>query len=97
MFKKFISKLYSFNIIVYIIGLISSAASKFNKPLNTFYSFNILAVISWINFFIILKICFPIKSGEISGIVIIYFLAIYYVATLFIFVTTLIIEKLLSL
>lgn len=70
----------------------------FNKPISTFYSFNILAVISWIKIFVILKIIFSLKSGEISGsIAFIYVLIIYYIATFFIFVITLTIEKLLSL
>jgi len=97
MFKKLISKLYNFNIIVYITGIISSVFSKINKPISISYSFNILAVISWITFLIVLITSFSLKSGDISGIVIIYILAIYYTITFLIFIITFIIERIFSL
>ena len=97
MFKKLISKLYNFNIIVYITGIISSVFSKINKPISISYSFNILAVISWITFLIVLITSFSLKSGDISGIVIIYILAIYYAVTFLIFIITYIIEHIFSL
>lgn len=97
MFKKLISKLYSFSIVVYIIGLISSTASKFNKPLGTFYSFNILAVLGWIGLCIHFYLTFFAEQNSASGLVYAFDFICFYLFTFLILFVTLILERILSL
>ncbi len=69
-----------------------------NKPLCYFYSFNILAIISWIAFLTVYGMfIFNDDIRYASGIIIIYFLAIYYITTFLIFITTFIFERIFSL